>query len=151
MEKNLSISLVGTLLVVVHTKQNPSEMEAQSTFPIFQESIKKYPTLRAIVFTEGGAPSPAQRNALREVMRGHDLPVAVLSAALIARFVNASISLFHRSLRSYAPNEYPQACEYLRIYGQEKFQLEAALQAVQREFGEERTPSITRALHTRYT
>lgn len=143
---NARSKIVGRFVLWVHTKIAPSDEEWDSGIALMDPSTQKVAGLCTLVFTDGGAPDGSQRRRLSEVMGGRDMPIAVLSHALIPRFVNASISLFVKSIRSYNPEEFPLAIEYLKISEEEKGVLLPILLDLQREMGAERVQTLTRAL-----
>jgi hypothetical protein len=133
---------IGTLSLWVQTKTPPSDAEWETALK--ELSVNH---ARALVFTDGGAPNSLQRKRLSETISGRGETVsAVLSYAMIPRFVNASIALFLKSLRSYNPEEFPQAIAYVNITNEEKDIIIAELFKAQSSLGIENTVTVTRAL-----
>ena len=143
---NAHCAIIGRIFIAIHTKTAPSEAEWSPMCASIANTSKLAANAGGLVFTDGGAPSPAQRKQLNEAMGGNDIPIAVMSHALIPRFVNASISLFIKSIRSYSPEEFPQAIEYLQITQEERKVLTPILLEVQQQMGAERLKTLTRAL-----
>ena len=143
--KNAIITMTGRFCVAIHTKAAPSDQEWDS-FLAEIAAANTLPNLCTLVFTDGGAPSAAQRKRLSEALKGRDIPIAVHSHALIPRFVNASIALFNKSIRSYTPEEFPLAIEYLHITEAERKLLHLEFDKSLKEMGAERLVTLTRAL-----
>jgi hypothetical protein len=142
-QSNTYAKMVGSLYLAIHTKTPPSDKEWDD-FLLQMPPPPHY--VRALVFTDGGAPSAAQRKRLSESTAGRDIQTAVLSHALLPRFVNASISLFIKSMRSFNPEEFPQAIEYLKITKEDQHLLMPVIAAAQKELGVENLQTLTRAL-----
>ena len=142
-QPNTYAKKIGQLYLAIHTKVPPTDQE-------WEDSIRQMPpnaeNIRTLVFTDGGAPNKAQRKRLSEQTGGKDFRTAVLSYSLIPRFVNASISLFIKSMRSFNPEEFPLAIEYLQITEDEKKLLLPEILAIQKKLGEENVKTVTRAL-----
>jgi hypothetical protein len=147
MTQNAQIKMVGRFCLAIHTKIAPTDQEWN---PFLQEiaAQRTLPALCTLVFTDGGAPNGAQRKRLSDALQGRDIPIAVHSHALIPRFVNASIALFNKSIRSYNPEEFPQAIEYLQITTTEKKNLTPELLKILQEMGPENLQTLKRSLLT---
>jgi hypothetical protein len=124
---NMFPRVVGRIFIAIHTKTPPSDQEWDHSLRLINDDIANACT---IVFTDGGAPNAAQRKRLSESPRGRS-PVAVLSDSLIPRFVNASIALFNKSIRSYTSKDFEEACQYLNFTAEEKAQVLNVLREVQ--------------------
>lgn len=70
----------------------------------------------AMVFTDGGAPSRPQRAALNRLV-GKSPPTAVVSDALVTRFVVSSFALVNSSIASFASSEFDHAWSHLGLTG----------------------------------
>jgi hypothetical protein len=143
---NAHCAIIGRIFIALHTKTPPSDAEWAPMCASIANTSTLAPNAGGLVFTDGGAPSTAQRKQLNDAMNGRDLPIAVMSHALIPRFVNASISLFIKSIRSYSPEEFPQAIEYLQITQEERQTLTPILLELRQRMGPERLKTLTRAL-----
>jgi hypothetical protein len=139
--------VVGRFILAIHTKSSPSDVEWDQFLDLVRAG-NTTPDLCFLVFTDGGAPSGSQRKRLADALSGRDVPIAVHSHAMIPRFVNASIALFNKSIRSYSPEEFPQAIEYLKISTGERTSLLPELQQSLQVLGAERLQTLARALKT---
>lgn len=73
-------------------------------------------TPRALVFTDGGAPKGPQRAALNRLV-GKSPPTAVVSDALVTRFVVSSFALMNSSIASFTTSEIELAWQHLGVEG----------------------------------
>jgi hypothetical protein len=146
MAQNMYFRFIGRIFLAIHTHQAPSDAEWGAALAEMGPFLAASGRQCTLVFTDGGAPSAAQRKNLREVLGGRDLLIAVLSGALLPRFVNASIALFNKSIRSFSPDEFPQARDYLRLDGSEMKQLREAFSQIQEELRPRKVAALERAL-----
>lgn len=146
MAKNMYHRFIGRIFLAVHTRQPPSDEEWDAALSGMGPFLKTSERVCSLIFTDGGAPNTAQRKRLRETYAGRDIPVAVLSGALIPRFVNASIALFNKSIRSYTPEEFPLARTYLQITDPEMELIREALLQIQKQMLPEKVVALERAL-----
>ena len=145
-EQNMYGKMVGRFCLAIHSKTPPSDTEWNSWLSESAPELRTSPGLCTLVFTDGGAPNAGQRKRLSETLGGRDIPIAVHSHALIPRFVNASIALFNKSIRSYTPEEFPQAIEYLKITQAEQALLLPPLLHSLQVMGANQLQTLSRAL-----
>jgi hypothetical protein len=148
MTKNMCFRFIGRIFLLAHTHQPPSDDEWDTALAEIGLFLASPGQQCVLVFTDGGAPSAAQRKRLRDVLNGRDLLIAVLSGALIPRFVSASIALFNKSIRSFTPDEFLQARDYLRIDEAEMKQLREAFAQLQELLLPRRVTALERATKT---
>lgn len=145
--KNFYVSAVGRVIIVINNKVAPSDEEWAVFLETTSDEMKKRgDDLCVLVFTDGGAPSTAQRKRLNELLNGRSVPVAVMSNSMIPRFVVASISLFNKLIRSYAPEEMPQVCQDRGLRQEEIDKVVAALEVAQTKL---KTACVETALQTK--
>ena len=109
---------VEHLLVVCHGKKNPSEPEWQRFVSHVKSQQPRFDKLRTIIWTLGGGPTPTQRKALNAAMEGRPTRGAVVSAHPGIRFVVSALALMNRDLKTFAPDEIPDALLYLGLTGE---------------------------------
>lgn len=133
----MRVKLVHQVIVGVHTAQNPAKHE-WDRYCLLLESARK--DLRALLFyTEGGGPSSAQRQQLRDAM--HDTPAppsAVLTDSVWARGIITSLNWFLQTpIGAFEPENLHDALEHLALpYGpQERDDIVECLFALAREIG----------------
>jgi hypothetical protein len=146
MAQNMWFRYVGRIFLAIHTKDPPSDEEWDAALVGMREWAQGPGRPCTLVFTDGGAPNTAQRQRLQKALNGKDLLIAVLSGALIPRFVNASIALFNKSIRSFTPDEFPQARQHLMLTEQELKQLRETFSQVQAEMGSRKVAALERAM-----
>jgi len=74
-------------------------------------------TMRVLVFSAGGSPSPKQRRQIHELMpvTGNGVPTAVVIGSRIWRAVVGTMSLFNKHVRAFSPQRVGDALRYLEI------------------------------------
>src|SRR5687767_3375736 len=87
------VGFVGRYVVFVHGKAAPGDDEWEQSLSFYREAPDAR-QVRALVYTEGGAPNAAQRAKLNAVLGGRKLPIAVLTTSSIARAAGTAISWF---------------------------------------------------------
>lgn len=72
-------------------------------------------SLKVLVVTLGGAPSPSQQVKLASLKQRKSMTLAVVSSSIGVRFVASSIALFARQIRTFVPSELPRAYAFLEL------------------------------------
>jgi hypothetical protein len=121
--KNMAFKRVGTVLVAIHNGDRPDD----AVWAAYIDAVLALGKVvggdlsraKHIVFTDGGAPNSAQRDAADAASRafnGKALPVAIVSASPIVRgIVGIFRWLGFSRMRSFSPNEADEAFRYLGI------------------------------------
>jgi hypothetical protein len=111
--KTLAIRVIDRLFVVVYGTANPTDAE----WTEYLQLVDRHGVDRTmqLIFTDGGQPSVEQRLALRELLRGRTVPVAVVSDSLRARGTATALSWFNIKIRAFSPSALPDALAYLEI------------------------------------
>src|SRR5262245_2077966 len=115
MGQGMLFHAIGKVFLVVHTKKNPSDAEWDDYLAELEKHKEELEELHTLVFTDGGAPNGAQRKRLNDILANRPFRAAVISNAMIARFVVASMALFNKKIRSFHPGELPLAYKHLHI------------------------------------
>jgi hypothetical protein len=140
---NMWSQMIGRVCLLVHTQQAPADSEWDACLVKLGAGLKKFPNrMCGLVFTDGGSITASQRKVGKEILGGYAMPLAVLSGALIPRFVVASVSLFNKSIRSFTPTEFSQACNHLQLDNEEIKLLRPAFAELQQKM----LPSKVQAL-----
>jgi hypothetical protein len=149
MTKNTFVQIRDRIIISVQTTKPPTDEEWYSSMNFLSNCLTKKPeNLCTLILTDGGAPSAVQRQRIKEIYGGKSIPTAILSSALIPRLVTASIALFNKSIRSYAPNEILEAYAHLQFTAKEKEQVFGALTDLQREIAPEKHQALEIGLHS---
>lgn len=104
---------VGTLLLVWHGTESPSDEDWDASLSLLQGS--NLDRMRVLVITRGGAPTAAQQMRLSRIISGRPLGVAVLTDHPGVRFVASSFAFFVRKLRVFRMGELSAACAHLAL------------------------------------
>jgi hypothetical protein len=101
------------VFVMVHDKTGPADRDWEDCMKDLEEFAAGR-TPSAIVFTDGGAPKGAQRAELNKLV-GKSPPTAVVSDALVTRFVVSSFALMNPSIACFASHEINEAWHHLGL------------------------------------
>lgn len=114
MHEAMSYELVGSIFVVVHTSQPPSDEEWTRYLESFRPHRDEVAGI--LVYTLGGGPSAKQRGALVTVFGDRPPPTAVLTSSAIARgMVTALAWLKGNFIQAFKPDELAAALSYLAV------------------------------------
>jgi hypothetical protein len=120
MERRLVTVSCDSLVILRQGTQHPTDDEWDECMRILQS--KDLDTVKVLVITEGGSPSPRQQNRLGEVLAGKAIPAAVVSESALVRFVVSSVALITRRIRirSFYMNDLESAYTHLRLTREER-------------------------------
>jgi hypothetical protein len=109
----MALSVLDRLFVVVYGAEDPSDGEWRG----YLDLVERHGIRRTmqLIYTEGGAPTAAQRRALNQLIAGHTVPVAVISARAGVRWTVTVLSWFNRRIRAFPPVGFRDALAYLEI------------------------------------
>ena len=129
----MAFATVGNVIVALHTANPPSEAE----WAAYIAAVKTVDLreIRAIAFTDGGAPNSAQRKALNEALKNRACPGVVVSASTMVRSVVTALSWFNPLVKAFSPDRAADAYRYLNL-------TPAEIQAVREQ---------VRVLHARFS
>src|SRR5262245_20647096 len=113
MNRAVSFKVVDDVFLLVYNENDLSDPEAKAIIDAFNSLDLK--STKVLVFTKGGAPTPAQRKQFNEVLSGNTLPVAVVSDARIVRGVVTALGWFNSGIKSFSPDQVEQAYQHLGI------------------------------------
>ncbi len=125
---------MGRLVLTVHSAKEPAEndwgrfLSEACQFDPLQEQ-------RVLVVSAGGAPNPAQRRRLVEVLNGARPLTAVLTPSWLVRGAGTAVSWFNPNLRVFSPRESREANEYLQLTAVESDEGWQLILQLQRELG----------------
>lgn len=134
------------VFVMIHGTSAPKDADWDDCMTALA-SYAEVATPRALVFTDGGAPKGPQRAALNRLV-GKSPPTAVVSDALVTRFVVSSFALMNSSIASFSSSEIELAWQHLGVEGHSRVAALSSLthrtRAAAASF-----PTLRRALHGR--
>lgn len=89
----------GRLVFVWHGAMLPDDREWDHSVRVL--AAQERTTVRVLVVTAGGAPTPSQQLRLSRAVGGQPFPVAVVSDLTGVRFVASALALFLKRLRTF--------------------------------------------------
>jgi len=111
--KNIAFEVMGDMLVAVYSEANPTSGEHAECVGILKKlDLRK---MRVLILSKGGAPTPAQRKELNDIVQGHDIPVAVMTTSTLARGVTTALSWFNKNMKAYSPDQMEEAFRHLNV------------------------------------
>jgi hypothetical protein len=113
----LAYDRCGELLVVVMGREAVPDAEWDGYLDFIARTLPAGRPARALVFTDGAAPTPAQRTRLDQQIHSlfPDPRVALITGSTFARGVLNAIAFFSRGYRAFAPDQLRDAFAYLGI------------------------------------
>jgi hypothetical protein len=100
MKKNLAIHVVDRLFIVAYGATSPTDEEWSNYLGLVEHHGLDTPQ---IIFTEGGAPTSAQRRQLAALLDGRAVPVAVISSSARVRVTVTALSWFNSRIKVFPP------------------------------------------------
>lgn len=133
----LGFEVMGDLVVVVHGHSPPSD----AAWASYLAATSSWPQVPHLVVTSGGAPTSAQRRALRDAWRCRPLRVAVVSASNRINLVVTAVSWFNPDIMLFRPDEIDRAMTYLATPSWRHCLVKRRVRALQESLGVE--PFVT--------
>ena len=124
---------VGSLVLLRQNSEAATEEEWNNLIDTIVALRADLPKVKFVVRTDGGGPSPPQRQRLEAALAGKPARVAVVSDHLKVRFVTSTIALFQKDLKSFLVKEIAQAYDHLGMSESERRQAEIALSQMESE------------------
>jgi len=112
MSRNMVTRRLGNLLILRQNQQSPSDEEWDECLGLLSPDLD---TVRVLVITDGGGPTPEQRRRLDQTLNGTPVRVAVVSDSVKIRFVVSSVAFLTRRIKSFSELEYTEALEHLNL------------------------------------
>jgi hypothetical protein len=109
--------LDGCRIVMLHGVNPPPAAEWRDY--LLQIRRKDVTSLGLLVFTDGGAPDPAQRHELNQLLVGRYFARAIVHDSPLVRGVVAAVSWFAPGVRAFSPSVWPSAALHARIQATE--------------------------------
>lgn len=109
----VAYKLTGNLLISVHGREPVSAAQ----FPEILATFRRldYATVRMLVITEGGGPTPQQRKEMTTALNGQQLLTAVVSDETMIRGIVTALSWFNSKIRSFKTSQIDEALIYLEL------------------------------------
>lgn len=129
----MGFRVVGDLFVLVHRSDSPDDRTWNAYLAELETRRTRFPFIRTLVYTLGGAPSAAQRARMNSTLAGRKTPAAVLSHSGFVRGVVTALAWFNPGIRAFAPERASDALRYLELAPKEDEVVFAAIDALCRE------------------
>lgn len=131
---NMVFEAVGRTLVIVHSKDFPSDAEWNAYLEVLGKHLKLHDR-RSLVLTEGGAPSSNQRARMSAIVGESVATTAVVSSSSAVRATVRALNLNNPAICAFAPDDVSGAMEHLGLTESERRQILALLPTLQRRVG----------------
>ena len=112
--KNMAVKVVDRLFIVAYGTVSPTPEEwADYLDLVAHHGVERTAQL---IWTEGGEPTPAQRDELNRLLAGREVPVAVVTGSARVLLTITALSWFNRRIRAFRPSGLRDAVAYLEIH-----------------------------------
>lgn len=111
----MAYSLYHSVLVAVHTKDNPTDEEWSGYVDFGRKQMGKYTS--SLVISEGGGPNATQRGAMNDLLEANGFKgkVSVVTLNRLVRGIVTALSWFNPNVKAFTTVQIPAAIEYLEI------------------------------------
>lgn len=119
--KTMAFGKVDKYVIVVHSRKPPGDDEWEEYIQFNLRTFTPGDTLKYLVVTDGGAPTPTQRmilnEKLSEYVRGNTglFRSAIVTSSTFVRGVVTAISWFNSGIYAFSPQNLAEAMNYLEI------------------------------------
>jgi hypothetical protein len=127
MSRCLDFRVEGNLLILRENSLAPTEEDWDAFLLQLKLLRPRMNEMRAMVFTDGGGPSAAQRKRLSRVIGDAPIHTAVVTDSAAIKFVISSIALFNKLIRTFSSAEVLQAYRWLGLRPRDQLAVERAL------------------------
>ncbi|HTJ83518.1 MAG TPA: hypothetical protein VL400_17480 [Polyangiaceae bacterium] len=122
------------VVVFVHDTTSPTDDEWELVLDHFR-AMENLAEARALVYTEGAAPTVVQRGKLNDLVGSRNPRIAVLTPSKIARAAGAALRWFNPRLRVFNPTDLDGALGHLEVTQTEATTLRSTLGRLAGELG----------------
>jgi hypothetical protein len=135
--KTIATKVIDRLILVAYATKYPTDQEWDDYLGLIErQGIER--TMQ-IIATDGGTPTAAQRQRLKELLAGRSVPVAVISRSPLVRGSVTTLSWFNSQIKAFPPEGLGNALAYLQIPKTRHAFIEKELRKLRNEL-EGRTP-----------
>jgi predicted Zn-dependent protease len=115
-------SLQGDLVVFVNGDETPRHSEWSGYYDALDRAAQTHPqpSLRILVVTAGGSPSPTQRRDAAEAARRIKIRSAVMTDSITARAVVTAFGWLRMDMKAFDSQRFEDACAYLEMSQNER-------------------------------
>jgi hypothetical protein len=140
--KTMAFGKVDEFLVVVHNKLAPTDEEWNSWLDFNVRNFSTGSTVKCLVVTEGGAPTPVQRQSMKEklgelmISNPKEFRNAIVTASAVVRGVVTALSWFQRGYSAFSPAHMDDAMGYLEVPDQFRPEIRLLVKTLQGQIPE---------------
>jgi hypothetical protein len=106
---------IGSLLILRQNKNTPTDEEWDQCLSLLTDDKTSIASVRVLVVTDGGGPTPEQRRRLQTALGGIPVRVAVVSESIKVRFIVSSVALVTSKIKSFDLREFNDALSHLHL------------------------------------
>jgi len=111
--KTVAFRLIDHWLLTVYGISDPTDAEWAVCADKFRSMDLRH--LRVLIYTEGGAPSAAQRKVMNDVVNGRTFPTALVSSSAMMRGIATAMSWFNKGIKAFEPDAIEDALAYMEV------------------------------------
>ena len=106
---------IDSTLLLRQGTENPTDDEWDNCLRLLAEGVQNHRRVNVVVRTDGGGPSPSQRQKLQALAKKGDVWVSVISESVKVRFIVSSVALLQTRIQSFRVHEMGAAFDHLGI------------------------------------
>jgi hypothetical protein len=127
--QNLAVQFAAGYAVFVHTDRPPTAADWSRVVAEYRK-VPNVKGMRVLVYSDGGAPTAAQRAELLSGMGLAQPRLAILTKSVIARIASKAVALFAPELRVFDANQLEAALDYLQLSSSDRTNLCSTLDSL---------------------
>jgi len=121
------------LIVSCQTRFNPSDLEWDRWMTAASVLARQVGDFRLLVVTDGGHPTRAQLERLKQLKDQKEPATAIVSSSVALRFMGAALTFVNSTIRCFAPAQLDQAFEHIRLAPADRSLARASIERLRRE------------------
>jgi len=130
----LRAAALGRTIIFVHGANAPTADEWETVLRLFREA-ENLSEVRALVYSEGAAPTLAQRGDLNDLLGDRNPRIAVLTPSKFVRAAGMALRWFNPRVRVFNPAQLKDALSHLEVQAGEAASLASTLGRLIGELG----------------
>ena len=121
------------LIVSCQTRFNPSDLEWDRWMTAASVLARQVGDFRLLVVTDGGHPTRAQLERLKQLKDQKEPATAIVSSSVALRFMGAALTFVNSTIRCFAPAQLDDAFEHIRLAPADRNLARASVERLRRE------------------
>lgn len=132
---NMTSKVIDRLFLVAYGTRDPTNVE----WDAYLDLVDRHGVTRTqqLIYTDGGEPNAHQRRELNELLKGRQVPVAVVSTSVRIRGTVTALSWFNRKIKAFPPSAMKDALAYLEIPEMRRDMIEQEMRKLRLQLGQE--------------